>query len=156
MDTDDNAELFEKYNVLTTREFKSRNEIYLEKYVKEVNIESRLALRIAKTMLFPAAVASQNQLAQTSISLKSLGKEHCTTVLDELNALLGKLQGAMAKLDAAINHESKDGLLSHAKHLRDEVIPAMVAVRQLADKVEGIVSDDLWPLPTYQEMLFIK
>ena len=48
------------------------------------------------------------------------------------------------------------GLLAHAKHMRDEVIPAMNSVRQISDKIEGIVSDDLWPLPTYQEMLFIK
>jgi len=156
IDTDENAELFEKYNVLTKREFTSRNEIYLEKYVKEVNIESRLALRIAKTLIFPAAILYQGQLSQTSLNLKSLGKDHCTTVLDELNALVSQLQGAMAKLDNAINHESKDGLLTHAKHMRDKVIPATNEVRQISDKLEGIVSDDLWPLPTYQEMLFIK
>ena len=156
MDTDENAELYEKYNVLTQREFKSRNEIYLERYVKEVNIESRLALRIAKTMIFPAAVDYQAKLTSTSIALKSLGKEHCTTVLDELNGLLAKLQPAMAHLESAIGHESKGGLVEHAKHMRDKVIPAMAAVREIADKVEGIVSDDLWPLPTYQEMLFVK
>jgi glutamine synthetase len=156
MDTDENAELLEKYNVLSKREFKSRNEIYLEKYVKEVNIECRLALRIAKAMIFPAAVDYQGRLAQTSLGLKSLGKEHCTTVLDELTALLAKLQGAMAALDAAIQHESRSGLLEHAKHMRDRIIPAVAEVRQISDKLEGIVSDDLWPLPTYQEMLFIK
>ncbi|MBU1909213.1 MAG: glutamine synthetase III, partial [Verrucomicrobia bacterium] len=156
MDTDENAELFEKYNVLTKREFKSRNEIYLEKYVKEVNIECRLAFRIAKTMIFPAAVEYQYRLAQTSLGLKSLGKDHCTTVLDELNSLLAKLQGAMATLDSAIRHESGSGLLEHAKHMRDQIIPVMAEVRQISDRLEGIVSDELWPLPTYQEMLFIK
>jgi len=156
MDTDENAELFEKYNVLTKREFKSRNEIYLERYVKEVGIESKLTLRMAKTMIFPAAVDYQHKLATTALGLKSLGKDHCTTVLDDLNALLSKFQPAMAGLDSAIQHESKGGLLEHAKHMRDKVIPAMVAVREIADQLEAIVSDDLWPLPTYQEMLFIK
>lgn len=156
MDTDENAELFEKYNVLTKREFKSRNEIYLEKYVKEVNIESRLALRIAKTMIFAAAVDYQDKLTKTSLALKSLGKDHCTTVLDELNGLLGKLQPALAALESAIHHESRGGLLEHARHMRDKVIPVMAEVRQISDRIEGIVSDDVWPLPTYQEMLFIK
>ncbi len=155
-DTDENAELYEKYGVLTQREFKSRNEIYIERYVKEVNIEGRLTLRIAKTQIFPAAVEYQSRLVSTSIALKSLGKGHCTTVLDELDGLLAKLQPAMAKLEAAIHHESRGALLDHARHMRDEVIPAMVAVRDIADKVEGIVSDEMWPLPTYQEMLFIK
>ena len=135
MDTEENAELMEKYNVLSEREFKSRNEIYLEKYVKDVSIESKLALRIAKTMIFPAAVDYQSKLVTSSVRLKSLGKDHCTTVLDELNGHMAKLQNDMAHLDSVINHESKGGTLEHAKH---------------------IVADELWPLPTYQEILFIK
>ena len=156
MDTAENAELMEKYNVLSQREFKSRNEIYLEKYVKEVGIESKLAFRIAKTMIFPSAVEYQSKLASTSISLKTLGKEHCTTVLDELNGLLAKLQNETAHLESVINHEAKGGLYEHALHMRDKVLPAMRSVREISDKLESIVSDELWPLPTYQEILFIK
>ena len=156
MDTAENAELMEKYNVLSQREFKSRNEIYLEKYVKEVSIESKLAFRIVKTMIFPAAVEYQSKLASTSISLKTLGKEHCTTVLDELNGLLAKLQNETARLESVIHHEAKDGLHEHALHMRDKVLPAMRSVREISDKLEGIVSDELWPLPTYQEILFVK
>jgi glutamine synthetase len=156
MDTDENAELMEKYNVLSEREFKSRNEIYLERYVKEVSIESKLVFRIAKTMIFPAAVDYQSKLASTSNSLKTLGKEHCTTVLDELNGLMAKLQTEMTNLEATIHHESKGGLLDHAKHMRDKVLPAMCSVRDISDKLESIVADELWPLPTYQEILFVK
>lgn len=156
MDTEENAELMEKYNVLSEREFKSRNEIYLEKYVKDVSIESKLTFRIAKTMIFPAAVDYQSKLVTSSVRLKSLGKDHCTTVLDELNGLMAKLQNDMAHLDSVINHESKGGTLEHAKHMRDKVLPAMKAVRDICDKLEGIVADELWPLPTYQEILFIK
>ena len=156
MDTKENAELFAKYNVLTEREFRSRNEIYLERYVKEINIEARLALRLARTMIFPAAVEYQQRLAQTSLHLKQLGKDHCTRVLDELNGLQADLQNRMADLDAALQHESGGGLLVHAKHMRDQVVPAMSAVRQIADRLEGMVADEYWPLPTYQEILFIK
>ncbi|MBN1270426.1 MAG: glutamine synthetase III [Kiritimatiellae bacterium] len=156
MDTGENAELFEKYNVLTKREFQSRNEIYLERYVKEINIEGRLALRIAKTLLFPAAVDYQSKLTSTSIGLKSLGKEHCTTVLDELNGLLATFQKVIAELESAVNHEAEGSVLDHAKHARDGIVPSVAAVREIADKLEGVVSDELWPLPTYQEILFIK
>jgi glutamine synthetase len=156
MDTKENAELMAKYNVLSEREFKSRNEIYLERYVKEVSIESKLTLRIAKTMIFPAAVDYQSKLSTASLGLKSLGKDHCTTVLDELNGLMAKLQPEMARLESAIHHEAKGSILDHAKHMRDEVLPIMRSVRKIADKMECIVADELWPLPTYQEILFIK
>jgi glutamine synthetase len=155
-DYPESVKILERFNVLSKREFHSRNEIYLEKYVKEVTVEGRLSLEIAKTMIFPAAVAYQNQLASTSLALKSLGKEHCTTVLDELNGLVAKLQDRMANLEKAIHHETKGGVLDHAKHCRDEIVPAVAEVRAIADQLEGIVSDELWPLPTYQEMLFIK
>ncbi len=88
-----NDEVLAKYNVLSNREFHSRNEIYLEKYVKDVMIEARLALEIAKTMIFPAAVEYQNRLARTSLALKSLDKKHCTTVLDELERAGGQAPG---------------------------------------------------------------
>ncbi len=156
MDTDQNAALMEKFGVLSKREFKSRNEIYLERYVKEIGIESRLTLRIARTMVFPSAVDYQSRLASTSLTLKSLGKEHCTTVLDKLTGLLSTLQPAMDQLESAINHEAKGGTLDHARHALKTIIPAMQAVRSVADAVEQIVSDEQWPLPTYQEMLFIK
>jgi glutamine synthetase len=151
-----NDDVLAKFNVLSNREFHSRNEIYLEKYVKEVMTESRLALEIAKTMIFPAAVEYQNRLAGTALTLKNLGKKHCTTVLDELNELVADLQDKIEDLRKAIAHEAAGGVIQHAQHCRDAISPAMLAVRVVADKLEGIVADDLWPLPTYQEMLFIK
>lgn len=151
-----NDEVLAKYHVLSNREFHSRNEIYLEKYVKEVMTEARLAFEIAKTMIFPAAVEYQHRLAGTSLALKTLGKKHCTTVLDELSGLVADLQGKIEDLRKAIAHEAKGEVANHARHCRDAVAPAMLAVRQVADQLENIVADDLWPLPTYQEMLFIK
>lgn len=151
-----NDDVLAKYHVLSNREFHSRNEIYLEKYVKEVMTEARLAFEIAKTMIFPAAVEYQHRLAGTSLALKTLGKKHCTTVLDELSGLVADLQGKIEDLRKAIAHEAKGEVANHARHCRDAVAPAMLAVRQVADQLENIVADDLWPLPTYQEMLFIK
>ncbi len=156
VETKENDDVLARFNVLSVREFHSRNEIYLEKYVKEVMTEARLALEIAKTKIFPAAVEYQNRLAATSLALKSMGKKHCTTVLDELNDLVADLQGRIEDLRQAIGHEAKGGVADHARYCRDSISPAMLAVREVADQLEGIVADDLWPLPTYQEMLFIK
>ena len=151
-----NDEVLSRMGVLTIREFHSRNEIYLEKYIKEVMTEARLAFEIAKTMIFPAAIAYQKLLAETSLALKALDKKHCTTVLDELCELVALLQTRFEALRQAIAHEGNGGLAAHARHCRYQIVPAMDAVREVADQLDGIVSDDFLPLPTYQEMLFIK
>ena len=151
-----NDDVLARMGVLTVREFHSRNEIYLEKYIKDVMIEARLALEIARTLIFPAAVNYQKLLAETSLALQSLGKKHCTSVLDELCGLAGQMQQRIGVLSEAIAHEDGGGVVLHAKHCRTRIVPAMDAVREVADQLESIVPDEFWPLPTYQEMLFIK
>lgn len=151
-----NDEVLARFHVLSNREFHSRNEIYLEKYIKDVMIEARLAQEIAKTMILPAAIAYQKLLAETSGSLKAMGKTHCTTVLDELCELVAEFQVRIEALRGVIAHEGNGDVVAHAKHCRSKIVPAMDAVREIADALEGIVADDYWPLPTYQEMLFIK
>jgi glutamine synthetase len=151
-----NIDLMEKYSVLSPREMESRCEIYLERYIKDVAVESRLTLEVAKTTIFPAAVKYQNQLATTALALKQLGKVPCTAVLDELNDLVQNLEKAMKSLETALANHEEGSTLDHAKHARDHIVPSMVEIREVADKLEGIVSDEYWPLPTYQEMLFIK
>ena len=153
---EENAALFEKYAVLSKREVHSRYEIYTERYCKDVNSESLTALNIARQFILPAAYRYQNELAGTAASLKSLGKNPHLGTLDKVTDLVAQLEGAVEKLEGAINHKSGGDLLSHAKHYRDEVIPAMNVVRTIADKLEAISPDDVWPLPTYHEMLFIK
>ena len=76
--------------------------------------------------------------------------------IDKVTDLVKCLQDSIATLEKAIAHDGADSLLAEATHFRDEVLPAMAAVRQYADALEGMVADDLWALPTYQEMLFIK
>ena len=79
---------------------------------------------------------------------------------ESLVALVGEdveaFKTEIETLRKAIAHEAKGDVGVHARHCRDAIAPAMLAVRQVADQLEGIVADDLWPLPTYQEMLFIK
>lgn len=147
--------LFEKYNVLTARESKSRVDVKLEQYVKEVHVEASLTAEIAKTMIYPAAVRYQNELAVTAANLKAAGLRADTSMLQEVTELIDCLKESVAELDLAARHESAT-VLAEAEHIRDVMLPAMGVVRGYADRLEGIVADDLWPLPTYQEMLFIK
>jgi len=149
-------ELCEKYGVLSERELESRYETYLEQYCLSVSVEAKLMKEIATTMIFPAAVRYQGELAATCANLKALGTEFDTPTLDVLTALTQSLQGAVAGLEKAMEVPEHGTSLDHAKHYLNDVLPAMAEVRKYADELEGIVADDLWPLPTYQEMLFIK
>jgi glutamine synthetase len=150
------VELFVKYGVLSKREIESRMDIYLEQYVKTLNVESKLVIEMGRTMLFPAAIRYQSELAVTCANLKAVGFTFDTDTLDKVTALVKLLQDNIAALEKASQHQNGGGLLDEAKHYLHEIVPAMAAVREVADALEGIVADDLWPLPTYQEMLFIK
>ena len=153
------VELFSKYGVFTEREIHSRFEIFLENYRKTLTIESSLTLQIARRMILPAALRYQGEVADSIAKLKAAGvtaPKNQTALLDELVKVIDDLQAASDKLAEVIEEHPAGDSLDHAKHSRDSVIPAMAAVRAAGDKLEGLVSSDLWPLPTYQEMLFIK
>jgi glutamine synthetase len=128
----------------------------MERYCKDINTECLSALSIAKTMILPAAYRYQGELAATAVALKTLGKSAHVGTLDVVTELVGALEKNVAGLEAASDHHAGGDLMAEARHFQAEVVPAMAAVREVADKLEGIVADDLWPLPTYREMLFIK
>jgi len=138
--------LFERYEVLNERELESRFEVAVEQYSTKLNIEAETAASIARTMILPAAV---RYLAE----LKAAGVSTAATELKTLTDDLLKKLRQLEKVNAA--HPSVEGL-EHAKYMRDKVIPAMDSTRAVADKLERVVADDLWPLPKYSEMLFIK
>ena len=147
--------LFTKYGVLSEAELKSRQEIYLEQYVKTVLTEANLVIRMARTVIFSAAMRYQGQLAETCASLKAIGHDFKMATLEEVTIQLRTMQTEVDKLEKLIAHEGGD-TLAHAKYMCEKVLPAMLAVRGCADALEVIVADDLWPLPSYQEMLFIR
>ncbi len=147
--------LFTKYGVLSEAELKSRQEIYLEQYVKTILTEANLVIRMARTVIFPAAMRYQGQLAETCASLKVIGHDFKMATLEEVTTQLRTMQTEVDKLEKLIAHEGGD-TLAHAKYMCEKVLPAMLAVRGCADALESVVADDLWPLPSYQEMLFIR
>ncbi len=150
-----NLALFAKYGVLSEREMRSRYEIYMERYCKDLNTEAQAAIQIAKTMLLPAAYRYQGELVDIASKLKALGQSPHLGTLEKLMKLVGDLEGRIEGLEKAACHQGGD-VRAEMAHFHDDVIPAMVAVRETADQLEAILPDDLWPLPTYREMLFIR
>ncbi|HXC23487.1 MAG TPA: glutamine synthetase III [Solirubrobacteraceae bacterium] len=139
---------FKKYKVLSKRELESRLEVFTEQYAVKINIEAETAAQIARTMLLPAAVRHLNELKATGLP----------ELVEEVEPLVKELQYALVKLeDANLSDNQPDGsAMKWATYMRDTTIPAMDDVRQVADRLEKLVADDLWPLPKYSEMLFIK
>jgi glutamine synthetase len=143
---DDTVTAFEKYDVLSKRELESRFEVWTEQYVTRANIESETTESMARTLILPAAL---RHLAMVSASgVDSLAPE-VRTLVDDLVAALGELATANLYPDGV------EGL-DLAIYARDNQLAAMANVRKVADKLEKVIADDLWPLPKYAEMLFIK
>ena len=113
-------------------------------------------IEMAKTLIFPAAIRYQNELASTCANLKLVGYEFDTDTLDKITELVKSLQDSIGVLKKVTAHHGSGSILDEARYCCDEIVPAMAMVRKYADELEGWVADDLWPLPTYQEMLFIK
>ncbi len=148
-------DLFAKYNVLSRREVLSRLKVKLGQYVNAVQVEARLTLRMGRTMIYPAAVRYQTELATAAVSLKQAGVMADTAVLSKVSACIKELDDSLNALESLLMHEADD-LTAETRFMCDKALPAMTAVRAHADTLETMVADDLWPLPTYQEMLFIK
>jgi glutamine synthetase len=146
--SDDTVTLFSNYGVLSRRELESRYEVFAEQYVTKLNIESETAASVARTMLLPAAARHLAVLRGAGLS----------TLAAETEALVNEFVSAIKALESANLEENQPhgDVLEHGRYMRDSVIPAMAAVRTAADKLEKVVADDLWPLPKYSEILFIK
>ena len=154
----DSIELFTKYKVFTEKELQSRYVIFSESYVKTVTIEANMMVMMAKTMILPAALRYQTEVATAVTTTKAAGVENGAQLdaLKELTAVITGFQGATAALEHALGHHADGDAYAHAKSMRDGVLPKMVELRTLGDKLETVIADDLWPIPTYREMLFIK
>ena len=140
--------LFKKYKVLSKRELEARYEVFTEQYAVNINIESETASAIARTMLLPASVRYLNELRESDLE----------ELIGEIEPLIREFHFAILKLeDANLDKNQPDEVAQKwAVYMRDTVIPAMEDTRDVADRLEAFVADDLWPLPKYSEMLFIK
>ncbi len=153
--TDEALDLFSKYGVFTHREMHSRYDISLEQYALTVGVEARSTLEMASTIILPAALRYQTELATNVATLQAIGVEADRSTLDSVSRDIAALRAGLAALRGTLAHDGADDVYAEAKHAQDELLPAMAAIRAAADDLEGLVADDLWPLPTYQEMLYI-
>jgi glutamine synthetase len=149
---------FEKYGVLTEREWQARYEVAVEQYNKSINVEAQLMVLMANRYILPAAYRYQAELGNAVAALKAAGAAAKETrhALDTICRLTDDCKANVDRLQAALDHENSGTAEQHARYFRDKVIPAMNALREAGDNLECNVPNDLWPLPTYREMLFIR
>jgi glutamine synthetase len=143
--------VFSNYGVRSERELAARFEVLLEQYTTRINIEGETAASIARTMLLPAAVQWYTTLGSSNDS-KGLAR-----LKAEMGGLVDEFVESIFALEAANSgHPHEADALGEAQYVQTTVLPAMEGVREVADRLERIVPDELWPLPKYSEILFIK
>jgi len=159
--TDKALDLFEKYEVLSKVELKSRQLIHVERYIKDLEIEVKCLNNICITQIIPAAVSYQKQLAEAINAAKSaLGSgavvssqaELLKKIMNLINSIYATNKDVLAKVETAeaVHDEQKK-----AEMLASKVKPKMDELREYVDELEGLIDDETWPLPKFWEMLFI-
>jgi len=153
-----NTALFEKYGVLTHRELESRWEIATDQYFKTINIEGETAADMARTMILPAAVRYLNELLQVVQRAGAVEEavDGVRATFQEVRDLVNELRSTLDDLNARNAELGGEAVHEKAEHMHTNIIPAMSRVRTVVDRLEKVVPDDLWPLPTYRDMLFVK
>ena len=147
--------LFADSGVLSNAELESRFEVYAEQYVKVIEMEATLVVSMAKTIIYPASVRYLSELCNSIAGLKEIGISLDDATTKKVASLTGSMMETVSKLQSALEHESKD-ITDHMQYSAKTLRPLMDKVREYADELEGEIADDLWSLPKYQEMLFIK
>jgi glutamine synthetase len=155
----ENVDVMKRHGVLTKQDLHARTDILLENYSKTLNIEAGATLTIARRQILPVCIeycsrlaASASVVSESGVDCKAVRKslEKVSGLVDTLSDSIDALESAIAKAKGV----SKVNL--QARSFRDDVFPAMNAVRAAADALEMVVDADAWPLPTYAEMLFLK
>ena len=154
--SDNIVELFKSTGVLSPVELESRYEVYAEQYNLAIEVEAKLVSDIAKTKIYPAAIAYLSELTHASSSVLDLGIELDTSVTKAVAEHANSLMAAVTKLDTEIAKHDFADTEAHLRFSADVIRPLMDEAREHADELELLVADELWPLPKYQEMLFIK
>ena len=155
------VEMFTKTGVYTEKELVARNEVKWETYVKKVQIESRVMVRMAINHIIPAAVAYKSDLMKELMLSKELfgNLDTCATekkILDRINKyveLVGEKAEAMKEARKAANAIEGEYERALAYH---EIAESLYDLRKPIDKLEEVVDNKLWPLPKYRELLFIS
>src|SRR5690606_16410056 len=156
----ENIAVFERQGVLSAKEAESRMHVMFESYCKAIAVEAQSALSIASSMILPVAVKHQENVARSIAAARAAGVKdvsaqdaHLRAVAQRIEALLTGIEELQKAFDQAEKHAGP--VKEHAVLYRDAVIPAMNRLRETGDALEGLVDDELWPLPNYRELLFV-
>ena len=151
------VKLFEKFGIFTKKELESREEIIYETYAKSINIEALTMIDMAGKQIIPAVIAYSRELADTINSVKAAGGDTSveSAQLKEIGTLLSKMQKALNRLKT---EEKKAAAVAdpekQAFYYKDRIISLMQELREPADELEMLVDKDLWPIPTYGDLMF--
>ena len=148
--------LFESTGVFSPVELKSRYEVYAEQYVLAIEVEAKLVVEMATTSIYPAVIDYLSSLAAAQGGMTDLGVELDTSIATVIAGEANAMMAAVNALSSAIDIEEFDSTDAHMAFCANEIRGFMDEARAHADTLEGLVADDLWPLPKYREMLFIK
>ena len=148
--------LFNSTGVLSDVELESRFEVYAEQYILSIEVEAKLVKSIATTTIYPAASRYLSDLALAAASATEMGVDFDKTIAESVAGNINGMMKAVAKLDEAMAKEDHGSEEEHMQFCAGTIRSLMDEVRSFADALETEVADDMWPLPTYHEMLFIK
>jgi glutamine synthetase len=157
--TEKSVALFEKFHIFTRAELESRAEIMYETYIKTINIEAQTMIHMAGKHYIPAVIEYATRLAQSVTAVQSAlcpaGTEVQRRLLEQVSALLAEAQESKQELDAAVVRvHALEDVCAMANAFHDEVVPLMARLRAAVDALELIVDKDLWPVPTYGDLMF--
>jgi glutamine synthetase len=152
-----NGDLFRKYGVLNRSEYDSRIHIQLEKYIKQLAIEAETMVSMARNHILPAALEHQRRVAEAVTATKAAGVDagDSAAVLREFVTLVAEFRKRTGEVERLAGHHDADPS-KHAEHINRELKPAMERLRETGDALEAQVAAELWPMPNYRDLLFLK
>ena len=158
--TDAAIDMFEHFKVFTKAELEARAEIQYEIYAKAINIEARTMIDMATKQIIPAVVKYTTVLAESVNQVRAAGKTYNVSVQEKL---LEKTSALLAESYEALNHlaevtaeiEKKEEGPERARYCLDVIMPAMTELRTPVDALEMIVDKEMWPMPSYGDLMFI-
>jgi glutamine synthetase len=152
------VQVLEKYKILNEREIHARYEVFLENYNKTVNVEGQLMVLMANRYILPAALEYQKRIAQSVTAVRQAGgsSPQAKKLLGQYTKLVDQFKTHGDALARTLENHASGSAEKHAKYMRDKVVPAMAKLRAVGDEIEVLTPHEIWPLPTYREMLFVK
>jgi glutamine synthetase len=152
------VQVLEKYKILNEREIHARYEVFLENYNKTINVEGQLMVLMSNRYILPAALEYQKRIGQSVTAVKQAGgaAKQSKNLLLDYTKLVDQFKTQADALAAALENHASGSAEKHAKYMRDKIVPAMAKLREVGDKIEVLTPHEIWPLPTYREMLFVK